>query len=177
MLLSTLLVGACCVTAAPVETDLCVYGGTSGGVVTAVQATRLGKSVVIVEPGRNIGGMSSGGLSWTDFARKEAIGGLARDFYRRIGQHYGKPEHFALEPHVAEKVFRDWLQEAGVKVHFGERVVALDKTGTRISRLRTASGQEFLARMFVDATYEGDLLPLAGVTSTVIREANATYKE
>jgi flavin-dependent dehydrogenase len=131
---------ACSATTANlIETDFCIYGGTSGGVVAAVQAARLGKSVVIVEPGQHLGGMTSGGLSWTDVGNSNrigAVGGLARDVYERIGSHYGqkpgtafdtpraseqekmgvdfsKPPSFAFEPHVVEAVFEAMVRAIG----------------------------------------------------------------
>src|SRR5687768_18033278 len=84
------------------KVDICIYGGTSAGVIAAYTARKMGKTVLLIEPGRNLGGMSSGGLGYTDIGNKYAVTGLARDFYRRIGQHYGKFEQWTFEPHVAE---------------------------------------------------------------------------
>jgi hypothetical protein len=187
-----------------IETDLCVYGGTSGGVVAAVQAARLGKRAVIIEPGKHLGGMTAGGLSWTDVGstsdRVAAIGGMAREVYERIGAHYGqkpgtafnapadsaqvkkgvdfdKPPSLAFEPSVAERVFNEMAREAKVTVHYGERLASMRKTGTRVRELVTESGLVVRAKMFLDATYEGDLLARAGISTTLGREANAQYGE
>jgi hypothetical protein len=184
--------------------DVVVYGGTSGGVVAAVQAARMGKSAVIVEPGRHLGGMTSGGLSWTDVGnapdRIDAIGGLAREVYRRIGAEYGvapgqefdppptddasrvgvdfaKPASLSFEPKVAEKILNDLAAEAGVTVCFESPLAEVEKAGNRITTLVTADGRRFTGRVFIDATYEGDLLAAAGVSFTVGREANAQYGE
>jgi len=160
-----------------VESDLCIYGGTSGGVVAAVQAARMGKSVVVVEPGRHLGGMTSGGLGQTDVGNSATIGGLSREFYRRVGQRYGRAESFTFEPHVAEEVFAGWLQELQVPVYYERRLVSVSMTGLRITEITTEDGSRFKARMFLDTTYEGDLLAMAGVTFTVGRESTNTYGE
>src|SRR5688572_11670781 len=88
-----------------IETDICIYGGTSAGIIAAYTARKLGKNAIVIEPGETLGGMSSGGLGYTDIGNKYAITGLARDFYRRIGKHYGKFEQWIFEPHVAENIF------------------------------------------------------------------------
>jgi hypothetical protein len=163
--------------AQPVESDLCIYGGTSAGVIAAVQAVKLGKTVVVVEPGRHLGGLSAGGLGYTDIGNKAAIGGLAREFYRRLGKHYGKEEAWIFEPSVAEREFQALLAEARVAVHFGQRLAAVKKDGPRIDEFTTDSGRVFRAVMFIDATYEGDLMARAGVAYHVGRESNATYGE
>ena len=179
--------------------DLVVYGGTSAGVSAAVQASRLGKSVVIVAPEAHLGGLSSAGLGWTDSGKKEAVGGFAREVYRRIKAHYDKPEAWkeqkpgeyrlyrrdddamwAFEPHVAERVFEDLIAEAKVPVFRDEwldRKNGVTREGTRIVAFRTLSGKTFRGKMFIDATYEGDLMEAAGVSYTVGRETNAKYGE
>src|SRR5213080_3694616 len=96
--------------------DICIYGGTSAGVIAAYTAKKMGKSVVLIEPGKHLGGLSSGGLGFTDIGNKYAISGLALDFYRRIGKHYGKFEQWIFEPHVAENLFRNYIERANVKV-------------------------------------------------------------
>jgi hypothetical protein len=186
------------------EADICVYGGTSGGVVAAVQAARMGKKAVIVEPGRHLGGMTAGGLSWTDVGsssdRAAAIGGIAREVYERIGAHYGqkpgtafdvqttgdqrrlgvdfsKPPSLAFEPKVAEAVFVSMAKENGIPIHFGRRLATVRKDGPRIRAIICDDGSVFRARVFLDATYEGDLMAGAGVSYTVGREANAHYGE
>ncbi len=163
--------------AASIRADLCVYGGTSAGVIAAVQATRMGQTAVVVEPGRHLGGLSAGGLGYTDIGNKAAIGGLSREFYRRLGRHYGKAEAWTFEPGVAEREFKALLKEANVPVHFGQQLAAVRKEGARIVEIATQDGTRFGATMFIDATYEGDLMAGAGVSFHVGREANAIYGE
>lgn len=182
--------------------DIVVYGGTSGGVIAAVQAAAEGKSVVLIEPGSHLGGLTSGGLGATDIGNKGAIGGLSRDFYRRIANHYRKDETWiyeskdeynskrgydeeaelmwTFEPGVAEKIMNDFVREANVPVFLGERLDlagGVKKEGSRIVSLRCESGREFHGGMFIDASYEGDLMALAGVSYTVGRESNSAYGE
>jgi hypothetical protein len=157
--------------------DVCVYGGTSAGVIAAVEAMRSGKTAILLEPGKHLGGLSSGGLGFTDIGNKDAIGGLSRDFYRRLGKRYGKDEAWTFEPHVAEETFRELVEEASVRVLFGERLQGVALEGNRIRELRTEGGSAFRARVFIDATYEGDLLAAARVSYTIGREANAKYGE
>src|SRR6185436_12519063 len=164
-------------TAATIESDICIYGGTSGGVIAAVQAARLGKSVVIAEFGRHVGGMSSGGLGRTDTGNIGSIGGLSREFYRRVGKVYGASETFHFEPHVAEQTFLAMLSEANVPVYHEQRLVSVIKEGQRITEISMENGNVFRARMFIDTTYEGDLLAMAGVSFTVGRESTNTYGE
>ena len=157
--------------------DVCVYGGTSGGVVAAAEISRSGRTAVIFEPGEHLGGMSGGGLGWTDFANKAAIGGLAREFFRQVGKRYGKPEEFTLEPHVAEEVFDRMAEARGIIVQFHERIVRAQISGLAIERMVSESGDSCQASMFIDAGYEGDLMAKAGVSYTVGRESNAQYGE
>jgi len=167
------------VPAAPgeVTSDICVYGGTSAGVTAAVRAARAGRSVVLVVFGRHLGGLSSAGLGATDTGRIEGIGGLSREFYRRLGSHYGRPDAFTFEPHVAERVFDEWVAEEGIPVHREHRLSRVDTAGGRITALRTENGKVFRAKVYIDASYEGDLMAAAGVSFTVGRESNATYGE
>jgi hypothetical protein len=190
-----------------IQSDVCVYGGTSAGVAAAVQAARLGQKAVVAEFGRHIGGLSSGGLGATDIGNKAAIGGIAREFYRRIARHYSQDAAWRLEtrqdyfdkhgsgqgkasvlssadatmwtfePHVAEKIFQDMLKEAGVPVHFEQPLASVTKQAARIIEMRMENGNVFRARMFIDASYEGDLMAKAGVSYRVGREANARYGE
>jgi hypothetical protein len=178
-----------------IEADLCIYGGTSGGVAAAVQAARMGKSVVIAEPGKHLGGMTSGGLSAVDIGDPRSVGGIAREYFTRLVAAYGKKlvwdaPHtakggsghgtggaYAIEPHQAEKVFDDMAREAGVKVQFQARLASVKKDGARIAKLTTEDGTVFRARMFIDATYEGDLMAKSGVSYTLMREGNAKYRE
>ncbi len=176
--------------------DVVVYGGTSAGVAAAVQSARLGKSVVVVEPGEFIGGLSASGLGATDSGNKAAIGGISREFYQRIRKHYEDPAAWkfgerklpegdamwTFEPSVARKVFEEMLAEAEVPVVFGERLDLAEGRGVRmeegrIREIRMESGRRFRGRIFMDATYEGDLLAKAGVSYAVGRESNETYGE
>lgn len=183
--------------------DLVVYGGTSGGVVAAVQMRRMGKTAVLIEPGRHLGGLSSGGLGATDIGNKAAIGGISREFYRRVRQYYSDPAHWkyerpeqyrsgraseqaqedamwTFEPSVAERIFEEMVAEAGVEVVKGERLDlarGVTKEGTRVVAIRMESGRTFRGRMFIDATYEGDLMAKSGVSYTVGREGNDRYGE
>lgn len=183
----------------PSSHDIVIYGGTSAGVIAAVQADRMGKSVVLVEPTRHLGGLTSAGLGMTDTGKPEVIGGLAREFYRRIKKHYEQdnawkwearsefkwwnPSSDALwrfEPAVAEAVFRAMLADTKVTVVEGERLDLKQwgaRTGTTLSEIRMESGRVFRGRQFIDATYEGDLMAKAGVSYHVGREANSVYGE
>ena len=165
--------------------DVVVYGGTSAGVIAAVKTARMGKSVVLIEPGKHLGGLSSGGLGATDIGNKAAIGGMSREFYGRIFSHYNPNSDTAgtmwtFEPHVAEKIFNDLINEQKIKVYFEERLNLLSgvkKTGTTIYEIEMESGLSFQGRIFIDATYEGDLMAKAGVSYTVGRESNKVYDE
>ena len=181
--------------AAVVESDVCVYGGTSGGVAAAVQAARMGKSVVIAEPGRHLGGMTSGGLSAVDIGDPRSVGGIAREYFTKLaatvgvtlawdkafkGDGGGGPATggaYAIEPHKAEQVFTDMAKEAGVKVHFQARLAEVTHHESRIKEFTTEDGTVFRAKMFIDCTYEGDLMAKAGVIYTLVREGNAKYGE
>jgi len=160
--------------------DLVVYGGTAGGVITAVAAAREGLTVGLVEPGRHLGGMVSGGLGWTDYGRKEVIGGYSLEFFERVGKKYGRPIEWHFEPHVAEAVFNDLIKEAGVRVFLNRRLReknGVRKSGTRLTEIAMEDGSAFTARIFADASYEGDLMAQAGVSYTWGREGIAEYNE
>ncbi len=194
--------------AAPIhhKADVIVYGGTSAGVVAAVQAARMGKSVLIVCPDKHLGGMSSGGLGWTDTGNKEVIGGIAREFYHRVWLHYDRDDAWTwqdkseygnrgqgtpaidgdartmwiFEPHVAEQVFEDLIAEQNIPVHrdrWLDRERGVQKDGARITEIRMTGGETYAGKMFIDATYEGDLMAAAGVTYHVGREASSQYGE
>ena len=189
------------VQAQPRNVDIVVYGATSAGISAAVQAARLGKVVVLLEPGKHLGGLTSGGLGATDIGNKKAIGGIAREFYQRIKKHYADdanwkyekraefkgPGHdpkedaaWTFEPHVAEMVFKDMLREHKVPVIFSQRLdlkTGVQRQGTRIVSIKMESGETYAGKMFIDATYEGDLMAKAGVSYHVGREANKTYGE
>jgi hypothetical protein len=192
--------------------DIVIYGGTSAAVTAAVQARRMKKTVVIIEPTRHVGGLTTGGLGATDIGNKAAIGGLARTFYERVHAHYldpaawkqetrdeyfaaradrnkgadpvaqktGRPTMWTFEPRVAEAILRKMLEEARVPVRFGERLdlrAGVEKRGARIVAIKMESGRVFRGKVFIDATYEGDLMARAGVAYHVGREANSVYGE
>jgi hypothetical protein len=180
--------------------DIVIYGCTSGGVIAAIEARRLDRSVLLVCRDDYLGGMTTNGLSWSDTGNHRAIGGLSLDFYRKVKQHYDDPAAWTLaarpaqaenfvnddamwqfEPKVAERIYEDWVRAAGVTV---VRAQPLDRgrggvtrDGNRVAGFTSKSGQRFEGAMFIDATYEGDLMAGAGVSFTVGREANATYGE
>lgn len=160
-----------------VECDVLVFGGNAAGVSAACTATRLGKKAVVVEFGSHIGGLTSGGLGWTDIGNKAAIGGFSHEFYRRLGQHYGKPEAWKFEPSVAERELRALLAESKVTAYFQQRLAAVKKDGARIVEIAMENGNVFRAKMFIDCSYEGDLMAKAGVKYMVGREANERFGE
>ena len=186
-------------TTAALEADVCVYGATSGGVAAAVQAARMGKRVVLVEPGRHLGGMTSGGLSAVDIGDPRTIGGITREFLTRLVARYGKtlvwdePHKavggsgggtggaYCVEPHVAEETFEEFVKEAGVPVLRESRLVEVAKDGPRICRIVVAGPdgkrREIAAKMFIDTTYEGDLMAAAGVSHALTREGRDHYGE
>ena len=186
--------------------DLVIYGGTSAGIAAAVQAKRMGRSVVVVEPTRRVGGLTTGGLGATDIGNKAVIGGIAREFYVAVKRHYDSPAAWTwqtreeyrrndrrtaaeddamwtFEPATALKIYHDWIREHQIEVVYNERLdrgagVGLTRSiPWRILSIRMESGRTFRGRMFIDATYEGDLMAAARVSYTVGREANATFAE
>lgn len=193
--------------------DVVVYGGTSAGIAAAVQVKRMGGSVVVVEPGRRIGGLTTGGLGQTDIGNKAAIGGIALEFYQRVRRHYQQPgawkwqrreqyrdggqtrtaasekAMWTFEPSAALSIMRDLVREHEIPVMYeqrldrtpttnaGKRIHGVTLDGKRIIAIKTEGGRVFRGRIFIDATYEGDLLAGAGVSYTVGREGNAVYDE
>jgi hypothetical protein len=181
--------------------DIVVYGGTSGGISAAVQAARMGRSVILIEPGKHLGGMTTGGLGATDIGNKRAVGGIAREFYQMIRKHYQDDANWihekradfkgtghdskddaawTFEPHVALKIYDDLIRAHRIPVVQGQRLdlaKGVLKDGTRITAIRMESGYIYPGRTFIDATYEGDLMAKAGVSYHVGREANRTYDE
>lgn len=158
--------------------DVVIYGATASGVTAAVAAAGEGMRVALLEPGRHVGGMVSGGLGWTDLGHHEVIGGLALEFYRRVGRAYSVHafSYAGPEPHVAERIFREWLEEAGAAVHFGHRLEGVHKEGRRIGAIVAGAGV-YAAQVFIDASYEGDLAARAGVSYAVGRESAHKYGE
>jgi len=179
--------------------DLVIYGGTSAGIAAAVQAKRMGLTVIVVSPDVHLGGLSSGGLGWTDSGKKEVVGGLAREYYQKLKAHYDqpqawvfqKPEDYRLyrknddamwvfEPSVAEKAFDEWVEEYDfpvVRDAWLDRENGVEKDGNRIVSITTLDGKTYKGRIFMDVTYEGDLMATAGVSYATGREANSVYGE
>ena len=161
--------------------DVVIYGGTAGGVMTAISAAREGLSVALLEPGKHLGGMVTGGLSRTDFGKKEVIGGIALEFYQRAGKKYGREIEWMPEPRVAEAVLNEMVQEANnVAVYLNHRLKekgGVKKQGPRVVEIKMENGGVFQATIFADASYEGDLLAQAGVDFTWGREGSAQYGE
>jgi len=164
--------------------DIVVYGGTSAGVIAAYSAKKMGKSVLLIEPTLFLGGMSSSGLGETDIGNKYAVTNLSRDFYRRLGKHYGTFEAWQFEPSAAEKVFNDYIKKADIEVLYQHRIISAQKIGTMLqnitlenSRYVNAPKIKIEGKMFIDCSYEGDLMAKAGISYTVGREANSQYGE
>lgn len=188
------------------KADVIVYGGTSAAVSTCVQVSKMGRSVILVSPDKHLGGLSSSGLGFTDTGNKEVIGGIAREFYQLIYEHYQRPDswnwqkqseygnrgqgnpaidgekrtQWIFEPHVAEAAFEKMIGITGIKVMRDEwlnRETGVSKKNGKIISIKTLSGKLFKGKIFIDATYEGDLMAASGVKYTVGREANNVYGE
>ena len=186
--------------------DIIVYGGTSAAVTAAVQATKMGKSVIMVSPDKHLGGLTAGGLGWTDTGNKSVIGGLSREFYHRVFQHYSQDSAWQwqqrseygnrgqgnramdgeertmwiFEPHLAERIFEDFVREHNITVYrdaWLNRESGVTVEDGRITAMETLDGQRYEGKMFIDATYEGDLMAAAGVSYHVGREAKSVYNE
>lgn len=164
--------------------DICIYGGTSAGVTAAYTASRAGKSVILIEPGQRLGGLSSGGLGQTDIGNKYVVKGLALDFYRKIGKHYGEFEQWIFEPRVAERIFNDYIDHCDADVLFDYSLMDVSKNGADIAEITLHSTTDLnkpsltvKAKIFMDCTYEGDLLAKAGASYHVGRESNRAYGE
>lgn len=164
--------------------DIAIYGGTSAGVIAAHTARKMGKTVVIIAPDSHIGGLSSGGLGQTDIGNKQVIGGLSRQFYRQLGKFYGEDESWVFEPSAASKLFAGYIKEGNMPVIYNRRISEVVKDGATITRVKLVNtygpakqSQIISAKVFLDCTYEGDLLALAGVSYTVGREDNRVYNE
>lgn len=184
--------------------DIIIYGGTSTGISAAIQASRMGKTVVLIEPTNRIGGLTTGGLGQTDIGKKEAVGGIALEFYQNIRRYYSDPANWnwqkraeykdggqtqtaenesamwTFEPSAALKVFHNMLKVEKVDLVYNQRLnrkSGVKKKQGKIISIRMESGENYYGRMFIDATYEGDLMAAAGVSYTVGREANSQYGE
>ncbi len=166
--------------AAPVtvDADICVYGGTSGGMAAAVAAARLGKNVAFISLNNHLGGMSASGLGVTDVGNTASISGISREFYQRVGAAYGSPNIVVwFEPRVAEKVFWQMTTNAGVSVYTNLLLASATLVSNRITQITMQDGSIFRAKQFIDTTYEGDLMAAAGVTFTWGREGTSVYNE
>jgi hypothetical protein len=160
--------------------DVVVYGDSAAAVSAAVQAKRLGLNTVLVNSTGFLGGMTCSGLSASDIFHRDAVGGISRELYQRIGRHYGKEYVDYFEPHVAQQQLNALVSESKVEVALNEqldRKSGVKKQGQRIVSITTLSGKTYRGRMFVDASYTGDLMAAAGVSYTVGREANSQYGE
>ncbi len=184
--------------------DIVIYGGTSAGISAAIQSSRMGKSVVLIEPSKRIGGLTTGGLGQTDIGNKQAIGGISREFYQNIKKYYDDPTNWkwqtkeeyrdggqtktsvgedamwTFEPSAALKVYNEMIGAENIVLVFEERLnrkSGVKKSGSRITGITMESGKSFTGKMFIDATYEGDLMATAGVSYTTGRESNKQYGE
>ncbi len=186
------------------STDVVIYGGTSAGISAAIQAARFQRSVIIIEPTNRLGGLTTGGLGQTDIGNKQVIGGIAREFYRNIKSHYkdstnwvwesrtdykdggqtrsGKEEAamWTFEPSVALKVYHEMIKDLDIKIIYNQRLnraTGISKIANTINSISMESGYTYYGKMFIDATYEGDLLAAAGISYTAGRESNSEYGE
>lgn len=196
-----------CSTSGPAthHADIVVYGDASGGVIAAIAAEQQGKDVILISQYGHLGGLTSSGLGWTDLGNPKILGGLSREFYHRLYKHYQADAAWVhqerdtypnkgqgtsafdsetqlasvFEPKVAEQVFDDMLQEAGVKIIDGRLDLyrGVIKNGSRITAIRLEDGTLIRGKMFIDASYEGDLMPGAGVSYVMGRESNSEFDE
>jgi hypothetical protein len=162
-----------------IQKDVVIYGATASGVTSALAAAREGVSVLLIEPGRNIGGMVTGGLSHTDYGDRTVIGGLTTEFFKKIANHYNTHVFFwrGAEPHVGEKILKDWLEEYGVQVIYKKRVIRVEKENNRISSIILSDNSKVTGSVFIDAGYEGDLMAKAGISYMVGREGVKDFNE
>jgi len=188
------------------EADVIVYGGTSAAVIAAIEVVQSGKTVIMVSPDTHLGGLTAGGLGWTDTGRKETIGGLSRNFYHRVYNHYQQDEAWRwmkkdeygntgqgtpaidgnmrtmwiFEPRIAEQVFEELIEEHQIRLYRNEwlnRETGVEKQDGNIISITTLSGKTFRGKMFMDATYEGDLMAASGISYHVGREGTDVYGE
>ncbi|MEM8890834.1 MAG: FAD-dependent oxidoreductase [Bacteroidota bacterium] len=188
----------------PVSADIVIYGGTSAGISAAIQSARLGKSVILIEPTSRLGGLTTGGLGQTDIGNKQVIGGISREFYQNIKTYYadssnwvwqkrseyrdggqtrsrkGEDAMWTFEPSAALKVYHKMLQDVSIQIVYNERLNrsgGVAKAGNQITSIRMESGNSYEAKMFIDGSYEGDLMAASGVSYTIGRESNDQYGE
>jgi hypothetical protein len=183
------------------EYDIVIYGGTSAGISAAIQSSRMVKSVVLIEPTQRIGGLTTGGLGATDIGNKQAIGGISCEFYQNKKKYYDDPINWkwqnpedykknrnqgnedtmwTFEPFAALAVFTKMIAAESIKLVYGERLnraTGVKKQGAKIVEIEMENGTSYRGKMFIDATYEGDLMATAGVSYSVGRESNKEYGE
>ncbi|GGA92043.1 FAD-dependent oxidoreductase [Ornithinibacillus halotolerans] len=159
------------------ERDLVIYGGTSAAITAAIQARKSGLSVIIAEFGRFIGGMTASGLGATDLGAEAALGGLSKEFYNRVSKYYGEEKQYKFEPKVAMEIYKKWLKEYEIEVIYQQRLEEVVMENGELKKLIMEDGNSYTGKVFIDATYEGDLLAKSNVSYFVGRESNATYKE
>lgn len=184
--------------------DVIIYGGTSAGIAAAIEVDKMGKTVVVIEPSSRVGGLSTGGLGQTDIGNKQVIGGISLEFYKNIKKYYQNPKNWkwqkpseykdggqtkteageqamwTFEPSAALSIFHQMIKGSNIKLVYGQRLnrtSGVRKTDNKITSILMESGEEYLGQMFIDATYEGDLMATAGVSFTVGRESNSQYGE
>ena len=184
--------------------DIVVYGGTSAGIAAAIQSSLMGKSVVVIEPSARIGGLTTGGLGQTDIGNKQVIGGISREFYQNIRRYYEKAENWkwqkkeeymdggqtrtakgedamwTFEPSAALKVYAEMIAREKIDIIYNQRLNrsnGVKKQGQHIVEIEMESGEKYRGKIFIDATYEGDLMAAAGVSYTIGRESNSEYGE
>ncbi|MFW6371066.1 MAG: FAD-dependent oxidoreductase [Bacteroidota bacterium] len=184
--------------------DIVIYGGTSAGIAAAIQASRMGNSVVLIEPTNRIGGLTTGGLGQTDIGNKMVIGGISREFYRGIKEYYGNSENWnwqqrseyrdggqtrteekedamwTFEPSAALTVYKTMMAKENITVVYNQRLnrdTGVKMQEQKIVEIEMESGHKYRSKMFIDATYEGDLMAASGITYTVGRESNKEYGE
>lgn len=199
-----LILGYSIVFAQNKEYDIVIYGGTSAGITSAIQASRMGKSVIIIEPSNRLGGLTTGGLGQTDIGNKHVIGGISREFYQNIRKYYNKPDSWkwqnsddylddgqtrtdknensmwTFEPSAALKVYHQMISGEKIDIVYGERLNrenGVTKKANIIESIKMENGTKYIGKMFIDATYEGDLMAAAGISYRVGRESNSEYGE
>lgn len=162
------------------EYDVVVYGGVPAGIASSIKAADEGVSVLLIEPTEHVGGLSTSDINTAESEHmlKWTIDGFADDFYRKLGEHYktGKSEYY-FESSVAEKVYLEMLKKAKVKIHFKAHLTKVNKVESNIKAIELSDGTKILAKVFIDASYEGDLMAMAGVSYTFGRESKDEYGE
>lgn len=161
--------------------DVCIYGGSSAAVTAAYSAAQMGKEVIVVSPDERIGGLTTCGLGYTDIGNKQAVFGVAKQFYRKLGEHYGRLESWIFEPSVALEVMEEYLDHPNITLLKGCSLEKVEMEGTEIKSITasTKAGRSICvsAPYFIDATYEGDLMARSGISYSVGREDNSVYGE